>query len=123
MLLEKLKEMHHAIFCRYLFFLTSKWISKQTSINAFKTGFADVQTSGVYNTCRKLFTGLAKLSVYSNFIARMKKYIRTLATLSFVAGAEVTQAFEPLTENFPEQGMPVADYLEDNYIGRLLLNR
>ena len=46
-----------------------------------------------------------------------------LAALAFVPVPNVLDAFESLMETFPMEAIPVADYFEDNYIGRLRRNR
>ena len=42
-----------------------------------------------------------------------------LPTLAFVPLADVVESFETLQENAPEEMMPLIDFFEDTYIGRL----
>ena len=45
--------------------------------------------------------------------------IRMLPALAFVPPRDVVESFETLQENAPDEMMPLIDYFEDTYIGRL----
>ena len=49
--------------------------------------------------------------------------VKMMLALSFVPVNDVVTAFEDLVEASPAEIMPLADYWEDNYIGRLRKNR
>ena len=95
-------------------------------INAFQEVFVGVDVHGcLFHLSQNIYRKVQEQGLqvrYSNepeFALR----IRMLAALAFVPMPNVLDAFESLMETFPMEAIPVADYFEDNYIGRLRRNR
>ena len=55
----------------------------------------------------------------SNKLRNFAHKVRMLAALAFVPEADVIDAFEAVSEDFPLDAQAVIDYFEDTYIGRL----
>ena len=60
---------------------------------------------------------------YKNWVYRNCMAVKMMLALSFVHVNDVLAAFNELVEASPAELIPLADYSEDNYIGRQRRNR
>ena len=99
---------------------------EQAAIGALQAAFPQANLTGCLfylSQCvyRKVTTeGLATQYAAD---ANISLHMRMLPAIAFVPQADVIAAFEAVQEDAPDEVLPVMDYFEDNYIGRLHRNR
>lgn len=95
-------------------------------INAFKHVYPNAEIHGcLFHLSQNIFRKTQELGLQQRYAedANFALKIKMLPALAFVPAQHVSNYFECLIENFPMEAIPISDYFEDNYIGRLRRNR
>lgn len=96
---------------------------EKASINAFKLQFPNLEITGCFfHLAQCIWRQVQRhglVTIYENE-PDFASQIKCLAAIAFLRVADVEEAFTQMTthESWDERGNPVADYFEDNYIGR-----
>ena len=91
-------------------------------LNAITTSFPDSSKKGCFfRFSQAIFKKIQSLGlqVRDKDDEDFAHKVRMLAALAFVPEADVIDAFEAVSEDFPLDAQAVIDYFEDTYIGRL----
>ena len=94
---------------------------EQANINALKESFPGAHIQGCYfhfSQCiwRKIQSSGLQVKYQSD--EEFSGKLRSLAALAFVPASLVEEAFDNLSEVFPDTATEILDYFEDNFIGR-----
>ena len=91
-------------------------------LNAITTSFPDSSKKGCFfHFSQAIFKKIQSLGLQVRYKddEDFAHKVRMLAALAFVPEADVIDAFEAVSEDFPLDAQAVIDYFEDTYIGRL----
>ena len=91
-------------------------------LNAITTSFPDSSKKGCFfHFSQAIFKKIQSLGLQVRYKddEDFAHKVRMLAALAFVPEADVIDAFEAVSEDFPFDAQAVIDYFEDTYIGRL----